>query len=73
MAEAILRDQKRILPCAAWLEGEYGLSDVFVGVPVKLGAGGIKEIIEIDLTGEENKALHASAAHVKETMSKLSL
>ncbi|HUO99995.1 MAG TPA: malate dehydrogenase [Gemmatimonadota bacterium] len=73
MAEAILRDQNRILPCAAWLQGEYGLSDVYVGVPVKLGAGGIKEIVEIELTGEERKALHASAAHVKETMSKLDL
>jgi malate dehydrogenase len=73
MAEAILLDQNRILPCAAWLQGEYGLSDVFVGVPVKLGEGGIKEIVEIDLTGEERKALHVSAAHVKETMSKVSL
>jgi malate dehydrogenase len=73
MAEAILRDRNRILPCAAWLQGEYGLSEVFVGVPVKLGAGGIKEIVEIELTGEEKKALHASAAHVKETMSKLDL
>ena len=73
MAEAILRDRNRILPCAAWLQGEYGLSDVFVGVPVKLGAGGLKEIVEIELTGEEKKALHASAAHVKETMSKLDL
>ena len=73
MAEAIIRDRNRILPCAAWLQGEYGLSDVFVGVPVKLGAGGIKEIVEIELTGEEKKALHASAAHVKETMSKLDL
>lgn len=73
MAEAILRDRNRILPCAAWLQGEYGLSDVFVGVPIKLGEGGIKEIVEIELTGEEKKALHASAAHVKETMSKLDL
>ena len=73
MAEAILRDSNRILPCAAWLQGEYGLSDVYVGVPVKLGAGGIKEIVEIELTGEEKKALHASAADVKETMSKLDL
>ncbi|MDX1623969.1 MAG: malate dehydrogenase [Gemmatimonadota bacterium] len=73
MAESILRDRNRILPCAAWLQGEYGLSDVYVGVPVKLGAGGIKEIVEIELTGEEKKALHASAAHVKETMSKLNL
>ena len=56
MAEAILRDRNRILPCAAWLQGEYGLSDVSVGVPVKLGAGGIKEIVEIELTGEEKKA-----------------
>ena len=73
MAEAILRDRNRILPCATWLQGEYGLSDVYVGVPVKLGAGGIKEIVEIELTGEEKKALHASAADVKETMSKLDL
>ena len=73
MAEAILRDRNRILPCAAWLQGEYGLSDVYVGVPVKLGEGGIKEIVEIELTGEEKKALHASAADVKETMSKLDL
>lgn len=73
MSESILRDRKRILPCAAWLQGEYGLSDVYVGVPVKLGAGGIREIVEIELTGEERKALHASAAHVKETMSKLNL
>jgi malate dehydrogenase len=73
MAEAILRDRNRILPCAAWLQGEYGLSDVYVGVPVKLGAGGIKEIVEIELTGEEKKALHASAADVKETMSKLDI
>ena len=73
MAAAIVRDQNRILPCSAWLQGEYGLSDVFIGVPVKLGAGGIKEIVEIELMGEERKALHASAADVKETMSKLNL
>ena len=73
MAESMLRDRNRILPCAAWLQGEYGLNDVYVGVPVKLGAGGIKEILEIELTGEEKKALHVSAAHVKETMSKLNL
>jgi malate dehydrogenase len=73
MAISIVRDQNRILPCAAWLQGEYGLRDVYVGVPVKLGTGGIKEIVEIELTGEEKKALHASAAHVTETMSKLNL
>jgi malate dehydrogenase len=73
MAVAIVRDQNRILPCSAWLQGEYGLSDVFIGVPIKLGEGGVKEIVEIELTGEERKALHASAADVKETMSKLNL
>jgi malate dehydrogenase len=73
MATAIVRDQNRILPCSAWLQGEYGLNDVFIGVPVKLGAGGLKEIVEIELMGEERKALHASAADVKETMSKLNL
>ncbi|MFN2383500.1 MAG: malate dehydrogenase [Gemmatimonadota bacterium] len=71
MAEAILRDRNRILPCAAWLQGEYGLSDVFIGVPVKLGAGGLKEIVEIELTDEERKALHASAGEVKEQMAML--
>lgn len=73
MAAAIVRDQDRILPCSAWLQGEYGLNDVFIGVPLKLGAGGIKEIVEIELTGEERKALHASAADVTETMSKINL
>ena len=73
MAAAIVRDENRILPCAAWLQGEYGLSDVFIGVPVKLGKGGLKEIVEIELTDAEKKALHASAADVKETMSKLNL
>lgn len=73
MAESILKDRNRILPCAVWLQGEYGLNDVYVGVPVKLGEGGLKEIVEIELTGEEKKDLHASAAHVKETMSKLNL
>ncbi len=73
MAAAIVRDENRILPCAAWLQGEYGLSDVFIGVPVKLGKGGLKEILEIELTDGEKKALHASAADVKETMSQLNL
>jgi malate dehydrogenase len=73
MAAAIIRDENRILPCAAWLQGEYGLSDVFIGVPVKLGKGGLKEIVEIELTDGEKKALHASAADVKETMSLLIL
>ena len=57
MAESILKDKKKILPCAAYLEGEYGINDLFVGVPVKLGANGIEEVIEITLTKEENAAL----------------
>lgn len=57
MAEAILKDKKKILPCAAYLQGEYGQQDLFIGVPVKLGAKGIEDIIEITLTGEEKQAL----------------
>jgi malate dehydrogenase len=71
--ESIVKDKKRILPCAAWLTGQYDIRDVFVGVPVKLGAKGIEEIIEINLTSEEHQALKASAAHVKQTMTKLQL
>jgi len=66
MAEAILKDKKKILPCAAYLEGEYGFNDLFIGVPVKLGAGGVEEIIEITLTDEEKGALEKSAAAVAE-------
>ena len=74
MVESIVRDKKRILPCAAWLTGEYGLADVFVGVPVKLGTRGIEQIVEIELTPPEREALHRSAAaEVKETMGRLSL
>lgn len=65
MSEAILKDKKKILPCAAYLQGEYGIKDLFIGVPVKLGAGGVEEIVQIKLTGEEEKALHASAAAVQ--------
>jgi malate dehydrogenase len=68
MCEAIVRDQKRILPCAAWLEGEYGLEGLFVGVPCKLGRGGVEAILEVDLTDEEQAALERSAADVLETM-----
>jgi malate dehydrogenase len=71
MAEAIVLDKKRILPCAAWLEGEYGLEGLFLGVPCKLGRGGLEEIIEVELTDDERSALHASADAVRETMSKL--
>jgi len=66
MVEAILKDKKRVLPCSAHLEGEYGVNGLFVGVPVKLGAQGIEKIMEINLTGEENEALQKSAAAVKE-------
>ena len=66
MMEAILLDQKRILPCAAYLQGEYGLNDLFVGVPVKLGAGGVEEIIELDLSDEERDQLEHSANDVRE-------
>jgi len=66
MAEAILKDKKKVLPCAAYLQGEYGIKGLFVGVPVKLGAKGIEQIIEIKLTPEEQTALNKSADAVKE-------
>ncbi len=73
MVEAILKDKKKILPCAAYLEGEYGIKGLFVGVPVKLGAGGAEKIIEIKLTPEENAALQKSAASVKELVGVLGI
>jgi len=66
MAEFILKDKKKILPCAAYLQGEYGIQDLFIGVPVKLGAKGAEEIIEITLTEEEQQALQKSADSVQE-------
>ncbi len=66
MAEAILKDKKKILPCAAYLDGEYGISGYYIGVPCKLGAAGLEQIIEIKLTAEEDAALKKSAAAVKE-------
>jgi malate dehydrogenase len=66
MVEAILKDKKKILPCAAYLEGEYGMRGLFVGVPVKLGAKGIEQIVEIKLTPQEKSELDRSAASVKE-------
>ena len=74
MAESILKDKKKILPCAAYLTGEYGFHDLFIGVPVKLGAGGVEEIIEIVLSDEEKAALEKSATAVqglKDTLKKL--
>ncbi|HEX7919025.1 MAG TPA: malate dehydrogenase [Gemmatimonadales bacterium] len=66
MVEAIVLDKKRILPCSAWLTGQYGLNEVFCGVPVKLGAKGIEQIIEVTLTAEEKTELHKSAQAVKD-------
>jgi len=66
MAEAILKDKKKILPCAAYLEGEYGCNDLFIGVPVKLGKNGVEKIIEIQLTEDEKAALANSASAVQE-------
>jgi len=66
MAESILKDKKKVLPCAAYLEGEYGIHGLFVGVPVKLGAGGIEQIYEIKLTAEEQAMLKKSANAVQE-------
>jgi len=66
MAESILKDKKKILPCAAYLQGEYGIQDLFIGVPVKLGAEGAEDIIEITLTEEERQALQKSADSVQE-------
>jgi malate dehydrogenase len=65
MAEAILKDKKKILPCVAYLQGEYGINNLFIGVPVKLGSSGVEEIIEIRLTAEENEALQRSAKAVQ--------
>ena len=65
MAEAILKDKKKILPCAAYLEGEYGIKDLFIGVPAKLGKNGVEEIIEIELTDKEKEALNHSADAVR--------
>jgi len=73
MVEAIVRDQKRILPCAAWLEGEYGMSGLYLGVPCKLGAAGLEQVIEVTLTDEERTALAQSAEAVREPMRTLSL
>ncbi len=73
MVEAILADKKEILPCAAYLEGEYGVEGAFVGVPVMLGAGGMEKVFEIQLTGDERTAFDDSVAEVKELTAKLDI
>lgn len=73
MIEAILKDKKKILPCAAYLEGEYGVKGLYVGVPVKLGRGGIEQVIEVKLTPQEQAAFDKSAGAVQELVEKLKL
>jgi malate dehydrogenase len=73
MAEAIVNDQRRILPCAAWLQGEYGMKDLFLGVPCKLGRKGLEKVIEVELTKDERAALEKSAEAVREPMRALSI
>jgi malate dehydrogenase len=72
MVDAVILDEKRVLPCTAYLEGEYGIDGLYMGVPVKLGAGGIEEIIQLKLTDEERAALEASAEAVREVVGVLS-
>ncbi|MGH3133974.1 MAG: malate dehydrogenase [Gaiellaceae bacterium] len=72
MVEAVLLDQKRVLPCTAYLEGEYGIDGLYMGVPVKLGAGGIEEIVELELSAEETAWLESSAAAVRDVVGVLS-
>jgi malate dehydrogenase len=66
MVDAILLDKRRLLPCSVLLQGEYGIDGLFVGVPIKLGAGGLREIIHLKLSGEESAALKKSAAAVQD-------
>lgn len=73
MCDAIVRDRKRILPCAAWLEGEYDLNDLFLGVPCKLGSGGVEQVLEVELSDDERAALGTSASDVRETMEAVDL
>lgn len=68
MVEAIVRDQKKIVPACAWLDGQYGLKEIYLGVPVKLGLKGIEQIIELDLNDEEQQLLQESAGHVRDVM-----
>jgi malate dehydrogenase len=72
MVDSIVLDEKRVLPCTAYLEGEYGIDGLYMGVPVKLGAAGIEEIVELDLDDQERRLLNESAAAVREVVSVLS-
>ena len=68
MVDAICLDEKRVLPCTAYLEGEYGVDGLYMGVPVRLGAGGVEEIVKLRLSADEKKAFRASAAAVREVV-----
>jgi malate dehydrogenase len=68
MVESIVRNQHRIFPCCAWLEGQYGQDNIYLGVPVKLGKSGIEEIIELKLNDSEQEMLSSSASAVREVM-----
>jgi malate dehydrogenase len=68
MVHSIMLDEKRVLPCTAYLEGEYGIDGLYMGVPVKLGAGGIEQIVELDLTDDEQQALRASSDAVRDVV-----
>jgi malate dehydrogenase len=73
MVESIVLDQRRVLPCAAWLEGEYGMRDLYLGVPCKLGKGGLLQVLEVELTDAERQALEQSAQAVREPMAAVKL
>ena len=73
MVDSVMLDQHRVLPCTAYLEGEYGIDGLYIGVPVKLGARGIEEIVEVDLSDEEKDALQASADAVREVVGVLTV
>ena len=73
MVEAILTDQKRLVPCSVLLEGQYGLRDLFIGVPVVLGAGGVEKVIELKLSPEETAALHKSGKDVADMIGELAV
>jgi malate dehydrogenase len=72
MVDSIMLDEKRVLPCTAYLEGEYGIDDLYMGVPAKLGAGGIEEIVQLHLSEEDQRLLHESADAVREVVGVLS-
>ena len=73
MAEAILRDKKRLLACACLLEGEYGYKDLYIGVPFVIGAGGVERVVEVELNADERKLFDASVEHVKKLVAEIKL